>query len=60
MEADIALFDVLTDLTAKQANAPVSSILLSIISTVFADSRWKPHLNSTTPSLQYSTETRGT
>ena len=59
MEADIALFDVLTDLTAKQANAPVSSILLSIISTVFADSRWKPHLNSTTPSLQYSTETRG-
>ena len=58
MEADIALFDVLTDLTAKQANAPVSSILLSIISTVFADSRWKPHLNSTTPSLQYSMETK--
>ena len=53
MEADIALFDVLTDLTAKQANAPVSSILLSIISTVFADSRWKTpfELNDTEPAV---------
>lgn len=41
------------DLTAKQANAPVSSILLSIISTVFADSRWKTpfELNDTEPAV---------
>lgn len=53
MEADIALFDVLTDLTAKQANAPVSSILLSIISTVFVDIRWKTpfELNDTEPAV---------
>lgn len=39
--------------TAKQANAPVSSILLSITSTVFADSRWKTpfELNDTEPAV---------
>lgn len=43
----------LRDLTAKQANAPVSSILLSIISTVFADIRWKTpfELNDTEPAV---------
>jgi serine protease inhibitor len=40
-------------LTAKQANAPVSSILLSIISTVFVDIRWKTpfELNDTEPAV---------
>lgn len=54
MEADIALFDVLKGLDGETSECTgFIYIVLSIISTVFADSRWKTpfELNDTEPAV---------